>query len=225
MVTILIVDDDIKVCNLVGDYLEKEGYNVQKALNGKDGLQRLEETPCHLVIADVMMPGMDGFTLTSAIREQYDIPIILLTAKSKLEDKEKGFLSGTDDYLSKPFEPRELFFRVQALLKRYNKQFEQVIRVGNIKINRSSYELQIHDRTYMLPLREFELLCFLAEHEKQVFSRDHLIEKIWGMDFEGDDRTVDVHIMRLRQRLEATSSNVIIKTVRGIGYSLEHSHD
>src|SRR5690625_128494 len=225
MISILIVDDDIKVCNLVGDYLEKEGYNVQKAVNGDRALKVLEETPCDLAIVDVMMPGMDGFTLTSIIRKQYDIPILLLTAKSRIEDKEKGFLSGTDDYLSKPFEPKELFFRIQALLRRYNKQIEQHIQVGNLKINKVSYEVEINETTLMLPLKEFELLCFLAEHEKQVFSRQHLIEKIWGMDFEGDDRTVDVHIMRLRQRLESMESNVIIKTVRGIGYSLEHIHD
>ncbi|MFA1818860.1 response regulator transcription factor [Virgibacillus oceani] len=221
MVSILIVDDDIKVCNLVGDFLDKEGYRVQKTVNGKEALQVLEENACDLAIVDVMMPGMDGFALTSIIREQYDIPILLLTAKSRIEDKEKGFLSGTDDYLSKPFEPKELFFRVQALLRRYNKPFEQRIQVGNLKINKVSYEVEINEKTLMLPLKEFELLCLLAEHEKQVFSREHLIEKIWGMDFEGDERTVDVHIMRLRQRLESTGSKVMINTIRGIGYALE----
>ncbi|GAB3804856.1 response regulator transcription factor [Virgibacillus kimchii] len=221
MAAILIVDDDVNVCNLVGDYLEGEGYKVRKSLNGERALELLNDKYFDLAVVDVMMPGMDGYTLTSIIREQYDIPILLLTAKNRLEDKEKGFLSGTDDYLSKPFEPRELFFRIRALLRRYNRQSIEELNIGDLKINKNSYEVHIHNKTFMLPLKEFELLYFLANHEKQVFSRGHIIEKVWGMEFEGDDRTVDVHIMRLRQRLDSASSSVKINTVRGIGYSLE----
>lgn len=223
MTKILIVDDDASIACFVADFLEMEGYRTQRAADGVEALHALAEAPLDLAIVDVMMPRMDGYTLTSKIRQQYDIPILLLTAKSRIQDKEKGYMSGTDDYLSKPFEPQELIFRVRALLRRYNKEYERVIRVGDLEINRNSYEIHAEAQTLLIPLKEFELLCFLATHVKQVFSREHLIEKIWGADYEGDERTVDVHIKRLRQRLANITNNVLIKTVRGVGYALEIS--
>jgi two-component system, OmpR family, response regulator len=221
MKTILIVDDDVFIRNLVTDLLMREGYKVIGAENGVAALELLNKDLCDLVIIDIMMPIMNGYLLTTEIRKKYDIPIILLTAKSQIEDKEKGFESGTDDYLIKPFEPKELIFRVNALLRRYGKTGEANIRVGSLYINKKSYEVKIKNITFLLPLKEFELLAFLGTNPNQVFSRSHLIEKIWGLDFEGDDRTVDVHIKRLRERFADHSENFAIKTIRGVGYSLE----
>jgi two-component system, OmpR family, response regulator len=222
MTTILIVDDDMIILNLINIQLTNQGYTVVQAKDGIEALEILKKVTCDLAVVDVMMPFMDGFELTREIRKQYKIPVLLLTAKSQIEDKEQGFLAGTDDYLVKPFEPKELLFRIKALLRRYNNQIEQsIIRIGNTTINKKSYEVQIGNRTMLLPLKEFELLNYLFSNPKQVFSREHLIEQIWGMDYVGDDRTVDVHIKRLRERFSKLSNDFQIKTVRGVGYFLE----
>ncbi|MCL6573567.1 MAG: response regulator transcription factor [Bacillus sp. (in: Bacteria)] len=221
MKTILIVDDDEHIRTLVKGLLMKEGYRVIEAENGTAALELLIVEVCDLAIVDIMMPFMDGYLLTTEIRQSFDMPIILLTAKSQIEDKVKGFEAGTDDYLIKPFEPKELIFRVNALLRRYGKTSEANINVGSLYINKKSYEVKIKSKTYILPLKEFELLTFLATHPNQVFSRSHLIGSIWGLDFEGDERTVDVHIKRLRERFVNVAENIAIKTIRGVGYSLE----
>ena len=221
MKTILIADDDDYIRSLVKDILMREGYKVLVAENGAAALETLNTELCDLAVVDIMMPVMDGYELTSEIRKIYDLPIILLTAKSQIEDKEKGFESGTDDYLIKPFEPKELIFRVNALLRRYGNASETNINLGSLYINKKGYEVKINNKTFMLPLKEFELLTFLATHPNQVFSRGHLIEKIWGLDFEGDERTVDVHIKRLRERFASIANDFAIKTIRGVGYSLE----
>ncbi|MEH6906342.1 response regulator transcription factor [Neobacillus drentensis] len=221
MKTILVVDDDEYIRHIVKGLLMKEGYIVIAAGNGAEALEILTKEFCDLAIVDIMMPVMDGYRLTTEIRKSYDIPIILLTAKSQIEDKEKGYESGTDDYLIKPFEPKELIFRVNALLRRYGKTSEANVNLGSLYINKKSYEVKIANKTFMLPLKEFELLTFLATHPNQVFSRGHLIEKIWGLDFEGDERTVDVHVKRLRERFTNVAEDFAIKTIRGVGYSLE----
>ncbi|MEK4029139.1 MULTISPECIES: response regulator transcription factor [Bacillaceae] len=225
MTNILIADDDINVLKLIDIHLRKEGYRVFQAKDGMEALQLFDKETCDLAVIDVMMPYMDGYELTKELRKQYNIPIILLTAKNQIEDKEQGFDSGTDDYLVKPFDPKELLFRIKALLRRYNpQQDEQLIRIGHTSINKKSYEVQIEGRTILLPLKEFELLFFLASNPLQVFSRDQLIEKIWGVDYEGDERTVDVHIKRLRERFSKLAADFQIKTVRGVGYLLETKH-
>ncbi len=221
MRTILIVDDDKYIRDLVKSILLKEGYNLLAAENGDQAMKALEKEPCDLAVVDIMMPEMDGYQLTANIRKLYDIPVILLTAKSQIEDKEKGFEAGTDDYLTKPFEPKELIFRVNALLRRYGNASVANIHLGSLYINKKSYEVKINNKIFLLPLKEFELLSFLAAHPNQVFSRSHLIEKIWGLDFEGDERTVDVHIKRLRERFTDIAGDFVIKTIRGVGYSLE----
>jgi two-component system, OmpR family, response regulator len=222
MTTILLVDDDIHIVNLVNIHLSSQGYHVVQAKDGIEALKILKKEACDLAVVDVMMPFMDGFTLTREIRKQYDIPVLLLTARDQIEDKEQGFLAGTDDYLVKPFEPKELIFRIKALLRRYEHQVdENIVRIGSTTINKKSYEVQIGNRTLLLPLKEFELLSYLFSNPKQVFSREQLIEKIWGRDYEGDDRTVDVHIKRLRERFSTLSDDFQIKTVRGVGYFLE----
>ncbi|MEL3972127.1 response regulator transcription factor [Rossellomorea oryzaecorticis] len=222
MSTILIADDDINILKLVTIHLSEAGYHVFQAKDGTEALSILNREVCDLAVVDVMMPFMDGFSLTREIRQTYDIPVILLTSKSQIEDKEEGFRSGTDDYLVKPFEPKELLFRIEALLRRYDKQTgDPSIRLSRTTINKRNYEVKIGDRTILLPLKEFELLYFLASHPMQVFSREHLIERIWGMDYEGDERTVDVHVKRLRERFSALTDDFQIKTVRGVGYLME----
>ncbi|WP_026909149.1 response regulator transcription factor [Paucisalibacillus globulus] len=222
MTRILIVDDDKNILQLVSIHLSQAGFLIHLAKDGIEALDILTKNRCDLAIIDVMMPFMDGFTLTKEIREKYDIPVILLTAKNQIEDKEEGFHAGTDDYLVKPFEPKELLFRIKALLRRYKKQpDESIIRLGNTTINKNNYEVQIGDRTILLPLKEFELLYFLTSNPLQVFTRNHLIEQIWGLDFDGDERTVDVHIKRLRERFSKLTDDFQIKTVRGVGYLLE----
>lgn len=222
MKNILIVDDDLNILNLVDLHLSEAGFRVYKAQEGLTALNILKSNACDLAVVDVMMPYMDGYSLTKEIRNGYDIPVILLTAKSQIEDKEKGFESGTDDYLVKPFETRELLFRIQALLRRYNKQpDDSIIRIGSTTVNKKNYEVQIGDRTILLPLKEFELLSFLMMNPMQVFSREHLIEQVWGFDYEGDERTVDVHVKRLRERFSNLTDDLQIKTVRGVGYLLE----
>jgi two-component system, OmpR family, response regulator len=222
MKTILIVDDDILILNLVHIHLTDQGYHVLQAKDGMEALEVLKKEACDLAIVDVMMPFMDGYTLTKQIRKEFDIPVILLTAKNQIEDKEQGYQAGTDDYLVKPFEPKELSFRIKALLRRYENQAdESILSIGNTTINKKSYEVQIGNRTLLLPLKEFELLTYLVSNPRQVFSREHLINHIWGLDFEGDERTVDVHIKRLRERFSTLTDDFNINTVRGVGYLLE----
>lgn len=221
--TILVVDDDQHIRNLVSVYLKEEGFTVLEAKDGEEALIVLENEPCDMAIVDIMMPKIDGYELTKDIREFYDIPVILLTAKGQIEDKEKGFLSGTDDYVVKPFEPRELLYRVRNLFRLYEKNTEDVLTFGKTVISRKNYTVEVEDTSFLLPLKEFELLFFLASHTDQVFSRGQLIERIWGFDYEGDERTVDVHIKRLRERFSTISDDFYIKTVRGIGYVLEEA--
>ncbi|MFD1927875.1 response regulator transcription factor [Sporosarcina siberiensis] len=218
---ILVVDDDPNILELVSIQLNQAGYTVQKATNGFQAMELLEEELPDLAIVDVMMPGMDGYTLTRKIRAYADIPVLLLTAKGELEDKEKGFLAGSDDYVVKPFEPKELLYRINAILRRYDKAVDVFIQAGPLKINRQSYEVSVGKKVLLLPLKEFELLSVLASKVNTVFTRDMLIERIWGYDYEGDEQTLNVHIKRVRGKLENLTGEVTIATVRGVGYKLE----
>ncbi|MBD7985702.1 response regulator transcription factor [Sporosarcina sp. Sa2YVA2] len=218
---ILVVDDDPNILELVSIHLSQAGYDVMKAGNGMEALKLLDKDLPDLAIVDVMMPGMDGFELTRRLRDEAAIPVLLLTAKGELEDKEKGFLAGSDDYVVKPFEPKELLFRINAILRRYDKAVDVHIRVGPLKINRQSYEVSIGKKILLLPLKEFELLSVLASKPNHVFERDYLIERVWGFDYEGDEQTLNVHIKRLRDKLEGLPEGIRISTVRGVGYKLE----
>lgn len=159
---ILVVDDDIDILQLVSIHLIREGYEVERANDAQQALALLEEVEVDLAIVDVMMPGMNGFELTKILTKQLDIPVILLTAKGQLEDKEKGFIAGSEDYIVKPFEPKELLFRVAVILRRFERSLEAVIEVGNLKIDRENFEVVINQDTIMLPMKEFELLSLLA---------------------------------------------------------------
>ena len=218
---ILVVDDDPNILELVNIQLTQAGYTVLKASDGFQALKVLEEQLPDLAVVDVMMPGMDGYALTKKLRAEADIPVLLLTAKGELEDKEKGFLAGSDDYVVKPFEPRELLFRINAILRRYDKAVDVFIQAGPMKINRQSYEVSVGKKVLLLPLKEFELLSVLASRSNHVFTREILIERVWGYDYGGDEQTLNVHIKPIRDKLVKLTGEVTILTVRGVGYKLE----
>ena len=219
---ILVVDDDPNIVKFVTLNLEEAGYLTVGASDGRNALEKLKKEACDLAVVDIMMPYMDGLALTEILKRDFDIPIIMLTAKRHIDDKAEAFKIGTDDYLVKPFEPRELLFRIEALLRRYSDETSNTtLKLGKVSINSNNYSVEIEGKVYMLPLKEFELLHLLAEYPGQVFTRETLIERIWGLDYEGDDRTVDVHIKRLRSRFKSAVDEFEIKTMRGRGYYLE----
>jgi len=219
---VLVVDDEAHIRELVRLYLADEGFEIVEKSNGADALEYAENHPVDLVILDIMMPQMDGWALCQNLREFGEMPILMMTAKGEAADRIKGFKLGTDDYLVKPFDPVELVLRVKALLKRYRISTSNEIKLGEITIDRKSYQVLFKDGTTLtLPMKEFELLYKLGSHPGQLFTRDNLIEHIWGMDYEGDERTVDVHIKRLRERFAAHESDFRIVTIRGLGYRLE----
>lgn len=221
MVKLLIVDDDPHMRELVGLFFRPEGFEIVEACDGIEALAALESFKADLVILDIMMPNMDGWELCREIRNHYDIPLMMLTAKGDTTQKVKGFELGTDDYLVKPFEPAELVARVKALLKRYRIVTSQTVQFGKLLMNRKTYEVFMGNQSIELPLKEFEVLFKLASYPGKTFSREQLIEDIWGYDYEGTDRTVDVHINRLRERFPENSSRFKIQTIRGLGYRLE----
>ncbi|CAM3172400.1 response regulator transcription factor [Paenibacillus lupini] len=221
MPKILVVDDDPNIRELVSLFLRREGYEVIEAINGEDALTRLEAVKPDLAVIDVMMPKMDGWALCSVLRESFDMPLLMLTAKGETAHKVKGFELGADDYVVKPFDPPELIVRVKALLKRYRIASSQIVELGGLLMNRSDFQLVANGEKILLPPREFELLFKLASYPGKTFTREHLIEQLWGMNYEGDERTVDVHIKRLRERFPEEAFGFRIVTIRGLGYRLE----
>ncbi|MED1797147.1 response regulator transcription factor [Brevibacillus porteri] len=219
--TILIADDDPHVRELLRFYLAKEGYHVLACVDGDEASQLLEQESVQLAIVDVMMPGKNGWELCREIREFYDLPVIMLTSKGEVRDKEKGFLAGTDDYLTKPFEPTELLYRIKALLRRYQMVSKQIIVINDTVIDRISHVVKVKEELIHLPLKEFELLAQLASFPDRIFTRDQLLEFVWGGDTESDSRTIDVHIKRLREKFTEKTNDFVISTVRGLGYKLE----
>ena len=220
--TILIIDDDPHIRELVGALLRGEGFSINEAGNGREALQRLGEQKVELCVLDLMMPDMDGFEFCRHARKYYgDLPILMLTAKGDISQKVKGFELGADDYLVKPFEGAELVARVRALLKRYKIQSSRAVEIGALVLDKGSYTVKVHDAALNIPMKEFELLFKLGSLPGKTFPRDQLIEDIWGYDFEGNERTLDVHINRLRERFPADEYFFRIVTVRGLGYRLE----
>ncbi len=217
---ILIIEDDINISDLVGMYLKKEGFAITKAHDGIKGVEAFKSETPHLVILDIMLPKLDGWEVCKEIKKISDVPIIMLTAKGDTFDKVLGLRMGADDYIVKPFEPRELVARVDAVLRRTTLQSSgsgQIV-LPNLLVDLDHYVIKIYDKTMELPHKEMELLYFLVKNKNRVFTREQLIENIWGYDFEGDNRTIDVHIKRLRKKLESVASQYSIKTVWGVGY-------
>lgn len=220
---VMVVDDDANIGQLIKLYLEKEGYITEYYMDGKAGLDAFKVNPPNLIILDIMLPRMDGWEVCKNIRRISDIPIIMLTAKGETFDKVLGLELGADDYMVKPFDPKELMARVKAVLRRTKgiKEDEQLISYPNLTVNLTDYTVIFKGRNIECPPKELELLYFLASNPNKVFTREQLLEQVWGYDFYGDSRTVDVHIKRLREKLLLDSSNWSIKTVWGVGYKFE----
>ncbi|MED4114422.1 response regulator transcription factor [Priestia megaterium] len=222
MIQILVADDDQHIRELISLYLENQGFKIIKAADGEEAWAKMEEFRIDLAVVDIMMPFKDGWELTKEIKEYFDIPVLMVTARGESHDKLKGFDIGTDDYVVKPFDPQEMVARVKALLRRYRVEANNVIFIGNIKLDRTKLEMSAGETSEQLPLKEFELLFTLVSSPGKIFTRDQLIQLIWGYDYEGDERTVDVHIKRLRERLNHMKNvGMEIKTIRGLGYRAE----
>lgn len=218
--TVLVVDDEKHIIDLARMYLEREGYVVEEALDGAEALTKIQTLNPALVVLDLMLPEVDGWEVCRRARGQSDVPIIMLTARSDDVDKIVGLELGADDYLTKPFNPRELVARVKAILRRYDRSIQPggALHLADLTIDPSSREAMVGPQTVKLRTKEFDLLYALAQHRGQVLSREQLLERVWGYDFYGETRTVDVHVAHLRKKLKG--SDVEIETVRGVGYKL-----
>ncbi|MFJ8527304.1 response regulator transcription factor [Bacillus sp. NPDC094106] len=217
---VLLVDDESDMRQLVGMYLDNFGYEWGEAENGKEALQKLETNHYDFVVLDIMMPEMDGISVCKEIRKTSDVPIIFLTAKGEEWNRVNGLRMGADDYIVKPFSPGELIARMEAVLRRYTKQEQQEeLQFGPILINEKSRRIEANGETISLTVKEFDLLYFLCQHHGQVFSREQLLEKVWGYDYAGSTRTVDTHVKTMRLKLGESGN--YIQTVWGVGYKFE----
>ncbi len=221
---VLIVEDDGNIAELLHLYLEKEGFDSQVAPDGGKGAELFRSFKPDLVLLDVMLPVMDGWSVLRKIREEGKTPVIMLTAKGELTDKVQGLESGADDYITKPFEMKEVLARIHAVLRRTGGEEdsgEKKLTFDKLTINLDSYELLVDGRRVDTPPKELELLFHLASSPNRVFTRNQLLDEVWGFDYFGDSRTVDVHIKRLREKLEGVSDKWCLKTVWGVGYKFE----
>lgn len=220
---ILIVDDDKNICELLRLYIEKEGFDTSIAYDGKTALDIFSQEQISLVLLDIMLPEIDGWQVCRMIREKSKCPIIMLTAKGEVFDKVLGLELGADDYVVKPFESKEVIARIKAILRRTETEQKEsnILTYDNLTINTEKYELQLDGKKIDLSPKEMDLITFLASNPNKVFTRDQLLDKIWGFDYFGDTRTVDVHVKRLRAKLNSTSTKWSLKTVWGVGYEFE----
>jgi two-component system alkaline phosphatase synthesis response regulator PhoP len=218
--TVLIVDDEPSIVELARLYLEQDGLRVETAGSGPDGLRLVAERRPDLVVLDVMLPGLDGFGVCREIRRQGDTPILMLTARTEDTDKIVGLELGADDYLTKPFNPRELAARVKAILRRTQggQRPTRVLELAGLRVDLERHEVTVNGQPFTLRTKEFGLLATLLENRGIVMERDRLLERVWGYDYFGETRTVDVHVMHLRDKI--AGSGVVIETVRGLGYKL-----
>ncbi len=222
---ILIVDDDPNICELLRLYLEKEGYDTIVANDGKQAVDFAAKNHPDLILLDIMLPKLDGWQVCREIRKQSTVPIIMLTAKGETFDKILGLELGADDYISKPFETKEVVARIKAVLRRsadIDKTSDQKqVHYENLIINLTNYELIVNGNPVDTPPKELELIYHLASNPNRVYTRDQLLDEVWGFDYYGDSRTVDVHVKRLREKLEGVSNKWCLKTVWGVGYKFE----
>ncbi len=222
--TILVVDDDPNIAQLVKLYLEKEGFEVSVETRGDSAVAAFQKNPPSLMLLDIMLPGMDGYQVCRAIRQISSIPIIMLSAKDETFDKVLGLELGADDYITKPFEGKELVARVKAVLRRSSpgESEKDTLSFPGLTISLEKYEVHYQGKLLEMPPKELEVLYFLAAHQNRVFTREQLLEQVWGFDFFGDSRTVDVHIKRLREKLQDSEAlGWTIRTVWGVGYKFE----
>lgn len=221
---IMVVDDDKNICELLRLYLEKEGYQVVIANDGKEAVELNEKENPELILLDIMLPQLDGWQVCREIRKKSQVPIIMLTAKGEVFDKVLGLELGADDYIVKPFETKEVVARIKAVLRRTGQnQGETVkeVKYDKLSINLTNYELKVNGVQVDTPPKEMELIYHLASNPNRVFTRDQLLDEVWGFDYYGDSRTVDVHVKRLREKLEGVSDKWALKTVWGVGYKFE----
>lgn len=226
---ILVADDDRNICELLRMYLEKDGFSVVIAGNGEEALQKFDEEEPDLLLLDVMMPRLDGWQVCREIRKKSECPIIMITAKGETFDKVLGLELGADDYVVKPFEPKEIIARIKAVLRRTGKASaendKKEVNFDKLTVNMTKYELKVDGKVVDTPPKELELLFHLASNPNRVYTRDQLLDEVWGFEYYGDSRTVDVHIKRLREKLEGVSDKWTLKTVWGVGYKFETKDD
>jgi len=224
-VSVLVVEDDQNIRELLQMYLEKEGYAVTTADDGQQGLEKYRAIRPDLVLLDLMMPGLDGWAVCRAIRADSQTPIIMLTAKSETDDKVAGLKTGADDYITKPFEMKEVLARIEAVLRRSGQVSGETaarrLVFDKLTIDMDSFELIVDGKKQDAPPKEMELLFYLASSPNRVYTRNQLLDEVWGFDYFGDSRTVDVHVKRLREKLEGVSDRWSLKTVWGVGYKFE----
>ena len=221
---IMVVDDDKNICELLRLYLEKEGYQVVIANDGKEAVELNEKENPELILLDIMLPQLDGWQVCREIRKKSQVPIIMLTAKGEVFDKVLGLELGADDYIVKPFETKEVVARIKAVLRRTGQNQGEAVKEGKydkLSINLTNYELKVNGVQVDTPPKEMELIYHLASNPNRVFTRDQLLDEVWGFDYYGDSRTVDVHVKRLREKLEGVSDKWALKTVWGVGYKFE----
>lgn len=227
---ILVVDDDVNICELLRLYIEKEGYDVVIANDGGQAVQKFKTEKPDLIMLDIMLPVLDGWQVCREIRKTSQCPIIMLTAKGEVFDKVLGLELGADDYVVKPFETKEIVARIKAVLRRFSGKNETIdapthskkeVRYDKLVINLTNYELRVDGEQIDTPPKEMELIYHLASNPNRVFTRDQLLDEVWGFDYYGDSRTVDVHVKRLREKLEGVSDKWALKTVWGVGYKFE----
>ena len=222
---ILVVDDDKNICELLRLYLEKEGYTVVFAYDGNMALTQFQKEKPDFILLDIMLPYRNGWQVCSEIRKESAVPIVMLTAKGETSDTITGLELGADDYVTKPFEPKEILARIKAVLRRTSpapaEQKNNLLQFDRLSIDLSAYELHVNGQTVVTPPKELELLFYLASHPNRVFTRDQLLDAVWSFDYYGDSRTVDVHVKRLREKLEGVSPLWNLKTVWGVGYKFE----
>ena len=222
---ILIVDDDENICELLRLYLEKEGYETVVANDGKTAVEYATKYSPDLILLDIMLPALDGWQVCREIRKTSETPIIMLTAKSETFDKILGLELGADDYVSKPFDTKEVIARIKAVLRRSNDSDKQnqveEVRFDKLRINLTNYELIVDGKAVDTPPKELELIFHLASNPNRVYTRDQLLDEVWGFEYYGDSRTVDVHVKRLREKLEGVCNEWSVKTVWGVGYKFE----
>ena len=220
---ILVVDDDVNICELLRLYLVKEGWDVQVAYNGVKAMELFKNDAPDFVLLDIMLPGEDGFTILKNIRAVSNVPVIMLTAKGETNDKITGLDFGADDYVCKPFNPKELIARIKAVSRRSEdvQAADSTVEYENLKVDILNYELIVKGEKVEAPPKEIELLYCLASNPNKVITRDQLLNKVWGFEFYGDTRTVDVHVKRIRSKIDGASKKWELKTVWGVGYKFE----
>lgn len=222
---VLIVDDDKNICDLLRLYLEKEGYSVILSHDGEEAVVKFNALKPDIVLLDVMLPGLDGWQVCREIRKKSNIPILMITAKSDTFDKVLGLELGADDYIVKPFDSKEVIARIKAVVRRTGQSPSEMevreVRYDKLSVNMTRYELKVDGKVVDAPPKELELLFYLASNPNRVYTRDQLLDEVWGFEYYGDSRTIDVHIKRLREKLEGVSDKWELKTVWGVGYKFE----